>query len=817
MIQNQKPAPTDWLIDGGEIGALIRSMDWSSTSLGSLESWPQSLRTTVSLCLASSLPISIIWGAQRIQIYNQSYSKICGGGQAIGQDFRKCWALAWPSLEDAFNRAWGGETTTLENQQTLLDYDGYLEETVLTFSFSPIRDETGGIGGVFHTVSQTSSPILRGQRTQTLEGNHHHTSAIARLEREIAQREQELRSTTEQSRNHVSKILESITDAFVFVDERWRYTYVNEQASSILHRSREELLGQVLWDVFPDAVGTLSDRELHRAVSEQVAVVYEEFSEILKRWFKVHAYPSPNGLAIYFQDISESKEVQRHLEEQKLFLQNLTNNVPALLWTAQPDGTMDFVSQPWIDYTGMDLATIRQQGWRELIHADDFAETLERWDEAARIERPYEMTHRVRTADGGYRWCISRAVLTPSGWVGSAVDIELQKQAEQELQHTLHTLQTLEERLRLALEASGLGMWYWDLKTDTLTWTDQCKTLFGLSADTEISYAVFLEALHPDDRERTQEAVTRCIYGREPYDIEYRTLWPDGTLRWISARGCCTYSTDEELICMIGVALDLTERRYAEDKLHERAAELTALNTALAQATRILQERNQELDQFVYIVSHDLKAPLRAISNLSQWIEDDLAEQLPEENQQQMQLLRDRVFRMERLIDGLLDYSRVSRTETATETVDVSQLLTEIVDSLAPPNGFILSIAPNLPTLTTHRLPLSQVFANLLSNAIKHHGGSEGRIDILIAEGGDHYQFSVVDDGQGIPPEHHGRVFAIFQTVGSNESKTNTGIGLAIVKKIVERHGGRIELESGEGRGTTFRFTWPKSVLVEKK
>ncbi len=162
--------PEDWLVGGGEMGKRIRSMDWSQTPLGTIESWPQSLRTTVSLCLASNFPISLAWGPKHVQIYNDGYWPICGGKhpQSMGQDFSECWASAWPVIGEAFGRALAGEASFLENQRMFLDRNGYLEETFFTFSFSPIRDETGGVGGLFHPVTETTSRMLSERRTRGL-------------------------------------------------------------------------------------------------------------------------------------------------------------------------------------------------------------------------------------------------------------------------------------------------------------------------------------------------------------------------------------------------------------------------------------------------------------------------------------------------------------------------------------------------------------------------------------------------------------------------------------------------------------------------
>jgi len=224
----------------------------------------------------------------------------------------------------------------------------------------------------------------------------------------------------------------------------------------------------------------------------------------------------------------------------------------------------------------------------------------------------------------------------------------------------------------------------------------------------------------------------------------------------------------------------------------------------------VLKSRNAELDQFAYVASHDLKAPLRAIANLSEWIEEDLGTDLPEENRHQLTLLRNRVHRMEALINGLLEYSRVGRRERQVGLVDVREMLTEIIDLLSPPAGFAIALPESVPHLKTHRSALNQVFSNLISNAIKHHDRDDGKIAITAIDHDTYIEFAVKDDGPGIEAQYHQKVFSIFQTLKARDELESTGIGLAIVKKIVESEGGTITLESTPGEGTTFRFTWAR-------
>lgn len=163
------PSPT-FLVGEGEMAALIRGKDWSQTPLGPVDTWPQSLRTTVSLCLASNFPINIIWGAGHTQIYNDGYRVVCGEvhPRALGEAYTQTWASAWPAIGAPFERALAGETSFLENQRMFLFRNGYLEETFFTFSLSPIRDESGAIGGLFHPVTETTLAMLAERRSRLL-------------------------------------------------------------------------------------------------------------------------------------------------------------------------------------------------------------------------------------------------------------------------------------------------------------------------------------------------------------------------------------------------------------------------------------------------------------------------------------------------------------------------------------------------------------------------------------------------------------------------------------------------------------------------
>ena len=224
-----------------------------------------------------------------------------------------------------------------------------------------------------------------------------------------------------------------------------------------------------------------------------------------------------------------------------------------------------------------------------------------------------------------------------------------------------------------------------------------------------------------------------------------------------------------------------------------------------------LERSNRELDHFAYVTSHDLKAPLRAISTLSAWIEEDLRDKVSGETAEQLDLMRGRVKRMEQLIDGILEYSRVDRMDADLERVNVRKLLDEVVEMLGPPDNVRVEVQGELPTFVTKRVRLQQVLANLLSNAVKYNHRQEPRVQISVRSVGNYYEFAVSDNGPGIATAYHEKIFMIFQTLQSRDEVESTGVGLALVKKIVEGEGGTVTLESAEDMGSTFRFTWPKN------
>jgi signal transduction histidine kinase len=269
----------------------------------------------------------------------------------------------------------------------------------------------------------------------------------------------------------------------------------------------------------------------------------------------------------------------------------------------------------------------------------------------------------------------------------------------------------------------------------------------------------------------------------------------------------------EELVERLALTLE-NARLYRMARAVE--VELRQLNETLedrvAARTAELERSNRELDRFAYVASHDLKAPLRAIDNLANWIAADAAAILPEPSQEHLAKLRGRVRRMERLLDDLLTYSRAGRIQHQPERIETAALVRNTFELLAPPPDFMLVVAEPMPTFVTQRVPLETVLRNLIGNAIKHHTRHDGTVSVSAVADGDWLEFTVADDGPGVAPEYHERIFDMFQTLLPRDQIEGSGMGLAIVKKTVESVGGRVTLDSMPEQGARFSFTWPRQL-----
>lgn len=528
-------------------------------------------------------------------------------------------------------------------------------------------------------------------------------------------------------------------------------------------------------------------------------------------WYQERVIPDKSdGSERQVAAVAQTDSEVAQLEVAQQRFQDLVNGLEdTIVWEYDAVAArFTFVSQSAAKILGYPVEQWLEQSnfWQNLIHPEDRDLVVQYYHQKQLKSRDCSLEYRCIAADGQVVWLRDRLYFArdregKSKLRGLMFDITAAKQAEAELRES-------EARFRTMADSAPVMIWM--AGTDSLwEFANQSWLNFtGRSLKQELGEG-WTEAVHPQDVSRCLETYLSAFRDRQEFTQEFRLRRADGIYRWIFEKGSPRFTPDGSFAGYIGCCLDISDRKVSEEALKARAEELTYLTTILAQTNVTLEKRNQELDQFAYVASHDLKAPLRAIANLSEWIEEDLSDKLTADTRHQMNLLRGRVHRMEALINGLLQYSRVGRLEMPKSQVSVGDLLAEIVDSLSPPPTFSIEIAP-MPTILTEKLPLEQVFTNLISNAIKYHPRQDGRVSISVQKYASNYKFVVADDGDGIAPDYHDKVFGIFQTLSPRDTTESTGIGLAIVKKIVEQQGGTIRLESQLGQGAAFHFTWNK-------
>jgi PAS domain S-box-containing protein len=278
-----------------------------------------------------------------------------------------------------------------------------------------------------------------------------------------------------------------------------------------------------------------------------------------------------------------------------------------------------------------------------------------------------------------------------------------------------------------------------------------------------------------------------------------------GEVRDVSKTGIC-YWTDTTVVPL----LNKLGRPYRYISFKIDISKIKDAEMEVRQHAEHLERVNRELDQFAYIVSHDLKAPLRAINNLSEWIEEDIAENVADETRENISLLRGRVKRMEGLIDGILQYSRAGRVKNNNTMVNLRQLVEDIIAATNSKANARFIYPNDLPVIFSERVALEQIFSNFISNAIKYNNTDYPEVEISYQDRDSFWEFSVRDNGPGIPADYHDKIFVLFQTLQARDSIESTGVGLAIVKKLVEDKGGKVWLVSEPGSGSRFYFTWPK-------
>jgi PAS domain S-box-containing protein len=591
-------------------------------------------------------------------------------------------------------------------------------------------------------------------------------------------------------------------------DSSGRLTECSAEFAQLLGESPQELLGRAYEELplaseKPAPSLVRQAQETGRATSWNLAM-----GEAL---FRVSAQPlltregSAPQVAVSLMALEPEqapREQLRQLEAELARFRSLFENLPLIFWTTRQDGTPDYLNGFWYKFTGLSPSQATPESWQQVIHPEELPELLQRWDRSQATGEPYEMECRYRRHDGAWIWHRIRSfpVRDAEGrirsWLGCSIDIQESRAAVERVEEERRKSEQVRAALDTFFDAVPAGMALFDDQLRYLRINRPLAEMNGLSVEAHLGHTP--RELFPNLDPHPEDLFRKVLTRGETITFEStgKSQASDEVGTWLA----CTApvrASDGHTLGVVIVILDISQRKRAE-------AERDRLIAAL-------ERSNRELDQFAYVASHDLKAPLRGITNLAQWIGDDLKDVMTEETCQQMRLLTGRVHRMEALINGILAYSRAGRVREQPERVDVGVLLGETLELLAPVPPASIQVEPRMPVVLAERVPLQQIFLNLLGNGLKHSMRPDALVRVRCSEKDDSWEFSISDNGPGIAPEYHERIWGIFQTLRARDEVEGTGIGLSVVKKIVETRGGSVRLESALGQGATFFFTWPKS------
>ncbi|MDZ8052634.1 MAG: ATP-binding protein [Aulosira sp. ZfuCHP01] len=673
---------------------------------------------------------------------------------------------------------------------------------------------------------------------------------MAQMRQQAVRREQELRIQTEAARSQISNILESITDAFVAFDREWHYTYANEQATRLLEKSQEELLGKQVWqEVFPELVPSLGYEKLHYAVKEKVSVVFEEFVEPMDKWLEIHAYPSSDGVAVYFRDITARKRAEAALSASEERFRAIVNQ--AAVGIAQTDLTGRFllVNQKYCDILGYSTSELLQTSLEEIIHPDDWPLQTELFQTLVTSGNDFTIEKRYIRKDASLVWVSSSVAAIcdasgkPQSTIAIVLDITERKRNEAERARLLAREQQHTSRLQKLAEASLTINSVISLNERLQLITEQARDIIGAhqsvtSMTVDDDWAQGIHTISLSDKYAKWRNYNENPDGSGIYTLICRTQQP---IRLTQAELEAHPSWNKfgkaggkhppmrgwlavPLISRNGKNLGLIQLsdKYEGEFTAEDEAILVQLAQMAASAIdnvrlyEASQQANRIKDEFLAVLSHELRSPLNPILGWSKLLRTQKLDAT--QTAQALSTIERNAKLQADLIEDLLDVSRILRGKLSLNVCPVNLIATiqaaiETVRLAAEAKSIQIqtTLAANIGQVAGDANRLQQVIWNLLSNAVKFTPEG-GRVEIRLEQISSVAQITVSDTGKGIEPNFLPYVFDYFRQADAATTRKfgGLGLGLAIVHHLVELHGGTVSAESpGIDRGATFTVKLP--------
>jgi len=800
MLKLDRAISADFLAGGGEMGALTRAHGWAATPLGPSETWPQSLRTAVRLLLNTSHPMLLWWGPQLIQFYNDAYRQTMGPEfhpAALGQRGRECWDQIWdivgPQVEQVMS---SGEGSWYENQLLPTVHHGKLRQHHWSYSYSPV-DDGGRIGGILVVCRD----VTRERRA---------TVALLERESELARVQQ------------IGRIGGLEVDLRTGFRNRRspEYLLIHGLPPEAVHESHEDWVRRIHPE---DRVAT--EKKFRDAVAGNVRDYTAQYriirpSDGETRWISVRSTieRDHDGSAIRLvgahADVTEQVVAEQALRQSEAEFRTLAEAVPHHVWTARPDGSLNWFNPRVYEYAGTSPGELDGDSWGSIVHPEDAPSAVAAWSQAIRTGNAYEVEFRLRGADGAFRWFLARAVPARDEqgdiirWIGTNTDVHDHKLIAGELAELNATLaQRVEEKTRerdriwnvsqdLLLVADRSGVW----RTVNPAWT---RTLGWSEAELLNRTSEWLE--HPDDGGITRAQVRKLTEAEATVRFESRLRHRDGSYRWLSWTGV----SDRDHI--YAVARDVTADKVATERLK-------ATEEALFQFQKM-----EAVGQLTGGIAHDFNNLLTGIVGSLDLLQTRLNQGRTDNVARYIDAAMTSANRAAALTHRLLAFAR--RQPLIPKIVDADQLVGSLEDLLRRTIGetIDLSIVASKDLWRTLCDPnqLESALLNLAINArdAMPDGGNltiataNARLDGVSADTpalapGDYVCIAVTDTGTGMSAEVVARAFDPFFT--TKPIGQGTGLGLSMIYGFARQSNGHVTIDSKLGRGTSVRLYLPR-------
>ncbi|OLB28388.1 MAG: hypothetical protein DMG41_35080 [Acidobacteria bacterium] len=602
--------------------------------------------------------------------------------------------------------------------------------------------------------------------------------------------------------------LESLTSELV---EKVDHEAGEQQAQAVLNVRRVERL--VFWVVPLTAVLTLLiattlGLAITRSITQPLARLVEGSKALARGEFQhqvsVTGRDELAHLGQVFNDTARRlHDLYATLQSSEDRLRLVIDTIPAYAWSSRPDGSVDFINQRFLEFTGRSMEDILGRGWESLVHPDDLARYVGGWQAAVATGEPMENEARVRRADGDYRWLLIRNVPLRDEldnivkWYGTSVDIEERHRAEEALRRS-------EASLHEAQRVSRTGSFGWSVSTGEISWSEEASRIFQYDRTTKPTVELILKRVHPEDAVHVKQTIESASVNGKDFEHECRLVMPDNSVKYVHvvAHALSDKSGRTEFV---GAVMDATERKCAEEALREAQANLARVS------------RMTTMGELTASVAHEIKQPISAAlinaKTCLRWLGRDQPD-VAEAREAAARNIKD-VTRASDIISGISLLFKKGALRR--ELLDVNELIREMIVLLhSEASRYSISIrtelAEDLPKVMADRVQLQQVFMNLMLNGIDAMKETTGGRELTIkSEAGDgQLLISVRDTGVGLPPEQADQIFRTFFTTKDK----GTGMGLPISRSIIESHGGRLWVTDNSGRGATFQFTLPRTVAA---